>query len=278
MIYREIDGNRMPALGFGTWELSGESGISAIRTALDTGYRHIDTAVRYDNETEVGTALRASGIAREELFVTTKVWHDSLRPEQVARSVSRSLERLQLEQVDLLLVHWPSPEGVPLDETLAAFAEARDAGQTRLIGVSNFPTALIAEAVDRLGSPVRVNQVEYHPFLDQSAVRDALRARDMVLTAYQPIAAGAVFGTPVLEEIARRHGKSAAQVSLRWLLQQDGVAAIPRSGNPANIRSNFDIFDFALSEAEMAEIFALTGNGRRVNPGFAPEWDRLEPA
>ncbi|WP_118133466.1 aldo/keto reductase [Oceanicella sp. SM1341] len=278
MIYRDLGGMRMPALGFGTWELTGESGIEAVRTALDTGFRHIDTAVRYENEREVGTALKASGIARDELFVTTKVWHDSLRPEQVARSVSESLERLQLDRVDLLLVHWPSPEGVPLDETLAAFAEARAAGQTRAIGVSNFPVALIEQAVDRLGSPMAANQVEYHPFLDQSALLGALRARGMVLTAYQPIAGGAVFGNPVLEEVGLRHGKSAAQVALRWLMQQEGVAAIPRSGNPANIRANFDIFDFELAPEEMKAIFALRGNGRRVNPDFAPDWDVLESA
>ncbi|MAZ15064.1 MAG: 2,5-didehydrogluconate reductase [Ahrensia sp.] len=274
MIYRTAKGITMPALGLGTFELTGAEGVASIRSAIEYGYRHIDTAIRYGNEAEVGQAIRESGIPRDEIFVTTKIWFDSLAPETVHKRIGESLERLQMDQVDLLLVHWPGTE-VPMGETLAAFAEVRAAGQTRSIGVSNFTTALLDEAINVHGTEPVTNQIEYHPLLAQPKLLSALRNAGMILTAYLPLARGAVFKEEVIQEIGRRHGKSAAQVSLRWLLQQDGVAAIPRSSKIENIRSNFDIFDFELDEAEMAQIAGLDRQERMVDFDWSPEWDTI---
>jgi len=274
MIYRTAKGITMPALGLGTFELTGAEGIASIRSAIEYGYRHIDTAIRYGNEAEVGKAIRESGIPRDEIFVTTKIWFDSLASETVHQRIGESLERLQMDQVDLLLVHWPGTE-VPMGETLAAFAEVRAAGQTRSIGVSNFTTALLDEAINVHGAELVTNQIEYHPLLAQPKLLPALRNAGMILTAYLPLARGAVFKEEVIQEIGRRHGKSAAQVSLRWLLQQDGVAAIPRSSKIENIRSNFDIFDFELDEAEMAQIAGLDRQERMVDFEWSPEWDTI---
>lgn len=272
--FKTIKGSRVPALGLGTFELTGDAGIAAIRSAIEIGYRHIDTAIRYGNEREVGTALRASGLPREDLFVTTKIWFDSLAPEEVERCTAESLDRLQLDHVDLLLVHWPTSD-VPLGETLTAFAEQKAKGRTRRIGVSNFPTALLHEAIDVHGADLFCNQVEYHPFLSQDKVLSVLRRHDMLLTAYQPIARGKVFETPLLNEIGRKHGKSPAQISLRWLIQQENVAAIPRSSKVEHMRSNFEIFDFELDPDEMAAIDALRGDFRVAKLAWEPDWDTV---
>ncbi|MFY0633787.1 MAG: aldo/keto reductase [Vannielia sp.] len=273
MIHKTAKGISIPALGLGTFELTGPDGTAAIRSAIEHGYRHIDTAVRYGNEAEVGQAIREAGVPREELFVTTKVWFDRLAPEQVRESIDGSLERLQLGHVDLLLVHWPGTE-VPLSETLAAFAEAREAGKTRSIGVSNFTVALLDEAIDACGAELVANQVEYHPYLAQEKLLASARKRDMLLTAYQPIARGEVFKDPVITRIGEAHGKSAAQVTLRWLMQQDNVLAIPRSSRIENMKANFDIFDFELSAEEMAAISGLDRQDRKSDFEWAPEWDK----
>ncbi|MFZ2103706.1 MAG: aldo/keto reductase [Oricola sp.] len=274
MIYRTAKGITMPALGLGTFELTGKEGIASIRSAIEYGYRHIDTAIRYRNEAEVGQAIRESGIPRDEIFVTTKIWFDSLEPATVHQRIGESLDRLGMDHVDLLLIHWPGT-AVPMGDTLRAFAEVRDAGQTRSIGVSNFTTAQLDEAINVHGAELVTNQIEYHPFLAQPKLLPALRGAGMILTAYLPLARGAVFKEEVIQEIGRRHGKSAAQVSLRWLLQQDGVAAIPRSSKIENIRSNFDIFDFELDETEMARIGGLDRQERMVDFDWSPEWDTI---
>jgi 2,5-diketo-D-gluconate reductase B len=273
MIVKSARGLDVPAIGLGTFGLTGDEGEAAIRAALDMGYRHLDTAIRYGNEREVGNALRGSGIARGDVFVTTKIWPTDLAPEMVRQRVGESLERLGLDHVDLLLVHWPSKD-VPLGETLAAFAEVREAGRTRAIGVSNFSTALLADALDGHGAEIVANQVEYHPYLAQPKLLPALRAAGMLMTAYLPLARGLVFDDPVLVEIGRRHGKSPGQVTLRWLVQQDNVLAIPRSSKPANMRANIDIFDFELDDAEMAAIHGLDRQERQVEMEWAPQWDR----
>lgn len=267
-----IKGVSVPSIGLGTFELKGPEGIRAIRSAIDAGYRHIDTAIRYGNETEVGQAIRDSGIAREELFVTTKIWFDNLAPANVAARTAESLERLQLDHVDLLLVHWPSRD-VPLGETLAAFAEQRAKGRTRLVGVSNFTTALLDEAIRVHGADLFANQVEYHPFMAQPRVLKAVREAGMLLTAYLPLARGAVFQSDLLREIGARHGKSAGQVALRWLIQQDGVAAIPRSSRIENIRANLDVFDFELQPDEMDRIAGLDEHRRLCDFDWSPDWD-----
>ncbi len=272
MTNKIIKGVSVPAIGLGTFELKGPEGARAIRSAIEAGYRHIDTAIRYGNETEVGQAIRDSGIARDELFVTTKIWFDNLAPENVAARTAESLERLQLDHVDLLLVHWPSRE-VPLGETLAAFAEQRAGGRTRLIGVSNFTTALLDEAIRVHGADLFANQVEYHPFMAQPRVMKAVRDAGMLMTAYLPLARGAVFQSELLRAIGARHGKSAGQVALRWLIQQDGVAAIPRSSKIENIRANLDVFDFELLPDEMARIAGLDAQRRLCDFDWSPEWD-----
>ncbi|MFV0492224.1 MAG: aldo/keto reductase [Pseudorhodobacter sp.] len=273
MIYKSANGARMPAPGLGTFELTGPEGIAAIRGAIEHGYRHIDTAIRYGNEAEVGQAIRESGVAREELFVTTKIWFDALAPEQVHQRIDESLERLEMDQVDQLLVHWPSHD-VPLGETLGAFKEVREAGKTRHIGVSNFPTALLDEAVRVHGATLVTNQVEYHPFLAQDKLLAALRGAGMILTAYLPLARGAIFKDPVIRDIAERRGKNPAQITLRWLVQQDGVVPIPRSSKIENIRSNFDIFDFELDDGEMQRIAGLNREERICDFNWSPQWDR----
>lgn len=272
MLVKSVCGLNVPAIGLGTFGLTGNEGEAAIRAALEMGYRHLDTAIRYGNEREVGAAIRASGLNRGELFVTTKIWPTDLAPDMVRRRVDESLERLGLDHVDLLLVHWPSKE-VPLDETLSAFAEAREAGKTTAIGVSNFNTALLADALDRHGAELVTNQVEYHPYLAQPKLLPALRAAGMLMTAYLPLARGAVFDDEILAEIGRRHGKSPGQVTLRWLVQQENVLAIPRSSKLANMRANIDIFDFELSDPEMAAIHGLDRQARQVEMEWAPQWD-----
>lgn len=272
MIYRTVKGIRIPALGFGTFRLNGPEGEAAVRTALETGYRHIDTAIGYTNETEVGRAIAGSGISRDDIFITTKIWTTDLAPDAVERNAAESLKRLRTDRVDLLLIHWPN-DAFPLGPTLAALARLRDEGRTRAIGVSNFPVALMKEAVERHGADLLTNQVEYHPFLNQKLVIDYAHAHGISVTAYLPVARGAVLEDPVLKAIGAAHGKSAAQVSIRWLLQQDGILAIPRSGKAEHIRANFEVFDFELSAEDMARIDALRGNRRFVDPDFAPAWD-----
>ncbi|QEL23488.1 aldo/keto reductase [Bosea sp. F3-2] len=269
---KTIRGEAIPALGFGTFELTGPAGETAIRTAIDLGYRQIDTAIRYGNEAEVGRAIRASGVARGELFVTTKIWFNDLAPDTVHRRVGESLDRLGLDQVDLLLVHWPTKD-VPLGETLAAFAEEKRKGRTRLIGVSNFTVALLDEALEVHKAELFCNQVEYHPFLSQEKLLARMRRAGMLLNAYQPIARGKVFDNDLLNALGRKYGKSAGQVTLRWLVQQDGVGAIPRSSRPENMRANLDIFDFELSPEDMAAIHGLARGQRFSRFDWEPAWD-----
>ncbi len=269
----DVKGVRVPALGFGTWPLGGRGCADAVRMALDIGYRHVDTARMYGNEAEVGRAVRDSGLAREDVFVTTKIWPDDLAYADVGRCADDSLRNLGTGYVDLLLIHWPS-KSVPLGETLRALGEVRAAGKARLVGVSNFNTALMREAVEECGADIACNQVEYHPFLAQNRVLGLVREYGMMLTAYMPLAKGKAARDPALAAIAERHGKTAAQVALRWLIQQGPVAAIPKAGSEAHARENFDVFDFALSAEEMARVSSLTArNDRLADFALGPEWD-----
>lgn len=272
MKHLELKGARVPALGFGTFELSGPLCAEMVRYALELGYRHLDTAQVYGNEDLVGKGMRGAGVEREEIFLTTKVWMDQLAYADVKRSTEESLSRLGTEYVDLLLIHWPNP-AVPLQETLRALAELREAGKTRFIGVSNFTVALLEETVNTHGADVLCNQVEYHPFLSQRPVLNWLRDHDMLLTAYSPLARGRVLDDPALQRIAGRHGKTPTQVALRWLIEQDNVAAIPKASSREHCKANFEIFDFALSEVDMEEIGRLTGSTRLIDPDWAPDWD-----
>jgi diketogulonate reductase-like aldo/keto reductase len=266
------NGARIPAIGLGVMTLKDETCVKAVDAALRMGYRHIDTAYNYGNEREVGEGLRASGVPRDEVFVTTKVWHDRLRAGDFERSVDESLARLKLSAVDLLLIHWPSKD-VPLKETIAALCQVKREGKTRHVGVANFTVALIEEAVKLATEPLVTNQIEVHPFIDRSKVITACRHHRVAITAYCPVARGQAPGDAVLGRIGAVHGKSPAQVSLRYLVQQ-GIVPIPRSGNPQHLAENIAIFDFSLSPAEMAELDKLkSANKRIVNPPHAPQWD-----
>jgi 2,5-diketo-D-gluconate reductase B len=268
----EAHGARIPAIGLGTMTLKEKVCVDLVSAALRQGYRHLDTAQMYGNEREVGEGLRASGVARDEVFVTTKVWHDRLHAGDLERSVAESLEKLKLSVVDLLLVHWPNP-AVPLAETLGALCKVKRAGLTRHIGVANFTIALLDEAVRVADEPLVANQIEVHPFLDQTKIIAACRRRGVAVTAYCPIARGKVAGNEVLSRIGKAHGKTVGEVSLRYLVQQ-GIVVIPRTSKPERLAENAAIFDFALMDAEMAEIARLARpDGRVVNPPHGPKWD-----
>jgi diketogulonate reductase-like aldo/keto reductase len=273
MIHIEAHGARIPALGFGTFQLEGATAQRMVGHALAIGYRHIDTAQMYGNEAQVGAAIASSGVLRDEIWLTTKIWPDNFRDGALQRAAEAGVRRLGTVP-DLLLLHWPNPS-VPLAETVRALNDAKRRGLARHIGISNFTVALIREARALSEEPLIADQVEYQPYLNQDAVRAELRANGMALIGYSPLAHGRVFDEPVLGRIGARYGKNPGQVTLRWLIQQDGVAAIPRSSREAHAEANLAIFDFALSAAEMTEISALAhARGRQVNPGgMAPRWD-----
>jgi diketogulonate reductase-like aldo/keto reductase len=267
------NGAAIPALGLGTWTLSGPACVQAVEWALEAGYRHVDTAAMYGNEEAVGAGLRAGGLKREEVFVTTKVWPDDLRPGDLERSAEDSLKRLRLEFADLLLIHWPNL-GIPLRGTIEALCRVKRAGLARHIGVANFTVALLEEAVRLASEPLVTNQCEHHPHLDQTAVLTACRRHGLSFTSYCPLGRTSVLSERVIREIAAAHGKTPAQVVLRWHVQQEGVIAIPKSGDRRRIKENIEIFDFALSEAEMRRISGLARrDGRMISPSFSPRWD-----
>ena len=275
MQFVEANGATIPAIGLGTWELRGNACARIVERALRMGYRHVDTAEAYDNEREVGEGLRASGVTRADVFVTTKVWSDHLAPREFERATKESLTRLRLSELDLLLIHWPSTS-IPLAETMGALCRMKSAGLTRHIGVSNFTVALVAEAVQLATEPLVVDQIEWHPFIDQSKVRAACRRYGLAVTAYSPIARGRIAGNDVLERIAAAHGKTAAQVSLRFLIQE-GAIVIPRTSRPERLAENLAIFDFVLDAQEMEDIRALANpDGRIVDWSGAPAWDEPE--
>lgn len=267
-----VGGAGIPAIGFGTSSL-GDCG-EVVANALKLGYRHLDTAWKYGTERGVGEGLRASGVPRSEIFLCTKVSHEYLHADAFARSVDESLENLGVDYVDLLLVHWPNA-AIPLGETMGALAKAKRQGLTRHIGVANFNIALLDEAIRLCPEPLVNLQAECHPYLDQSKLLAACRHRDIVFTAYCPLGRGRIVGDPLLEEIAKRHDRTLAQVALRWLVQLGNVIPIPRSSNPGRMRENMAVFDFTLTGDEMREIAALKRpNGRIANPaGRAPAWD-----
>jgi len=265
-----VQGVEIPKLGFGTWQISGEACVAAVRDALEIGYRHIDTARMYANETEVGQGLHDSGLNRDEVFLTTKIWRDDLAPDDVNQALEQSLRDLRTEYVDLLLIHWPNA-AIALADTLGAMAEAQDAGRARHIGVANFPSGLLREALEL--APILCDQVEYHPYLGQADVLEVAREHDLLVTAYSPLAQGKVLRDPMLREIAEAHGKNPAQVTLRWLLDQPHVAAIPKASSHEHRLANFEVFDFELSDAERGAIAGLASQERMIDPSFGPDWD-----
>ncbi len=274
-------GCRMPQIGYGTSQLGyhGTSQLEDCRdqvaTALKLGYRHIDTAWKYGSEKGVGAGIRAAGVARSEIFLVTKVSHEYLSADAFARSVDESLKNLQVDYVDMLHVHWPTVDKIPLAETMGALAKAKRNGLTRHIGVANFNIALLKEALAACPEPLATLQAEYHPYLDQTKILDYCRRQGLIFTAYCPLARGRLFEDPVLTAIAQTKGKTIAQIVLRWMMQQGNIAPIPRSSNPERIAQNLDVFSFTLNENEMQRIHALARpDGRIANPaGRAPVWD-----
>jgi len=268
----EANGARIPIVGLGTWDLRGRTCARMVEAALALGYRHIDTASMYGNEEAVGEGFRASGLPRDQVFITTKVWQSDLAPRDFERSARDSLAKLKLAYVDLLLIHWPNPR-IPLAGTIGALCKMKREGLARHIGISNFTPALIEQAVSLATEPLVCNQLECHPYLDASKAIAATRKRGMAVVAYSPIARGQIEGDAVLTRIGKGYGKSAAQVSLRFLVQQD-IVPIPRTSNLGRLKENVSLFDFTLSDAEMKEIAALADpSGRIVVWSGSPNWD-----
>ncbi|MFQ3622886.1 MAG: aldo/keto reductase [Acetobacteraceae bacterium] len=261
----------MPKLGLGTFGLRGPDCARAVAQAIGLGYRHIDTAEMYDNEGPVGQGIRDSGVPREEIFVTTKVWWTNLGDPEAA--LAASLRRLRLDHVDLFLIHWPNP-AAPLARTLDTMVRLQRLGLTRAIGVANFPSVLLAEAI-ATGAPIACNQVEYHVMLGQAPVLQLARAHRIAVTAYSPLGKGGLISDPTLAAIARRHGATPAQVALAWLLEQDLVAAIPKSGRTEAMRENLAALDLRLTETDRAAIAALPKSRRFVAPSWSPAWDAV---
>lgn len=268
----QTQGIQLPRLGLGTYRMQGDVCCAAVESALALGYRHIDTAEMYDNEREIGEGLHASGVKRKDVWVTTKVWQTHLAPHDLERSTKESLARMRLTEVDLLLIHWPNPH-IPLAETIGALCKMKSVGYARHIGVSNFTVPLLKEAVAVATEPLVTNQIEWHPYLDQSAVVAQTRALGMAVTAYSPIARGRAAGDATLKAIGAAHKKTAGQVCLRFLVQE-GAAVIPRTSKVERLTENLSIFDFELSAAEMDRIRKLAQpSGRIVDWGGAPKWD-----
>ncbi len=269
------NGLNMPVLGFGTFRLEMETVRSILPEALSLGYRHIDTAQIYGNEAAVGEVVAESGIARDELFVTTKVWVDSFQPEALTASVERSLQHLRLDRVDLLLLHWPVFGSSGMNPTLEALMRTKASGLTRHIGLSNFNIAQTEQAVSFCGEgTLATNQIEYHAYLGQHRLRRVLGRHNLVLTAHTPLARAELVNDPVLWEIGSQYGKTAPQVALRWLIEQDRVAAIPATSNPHHAKANIDLFKFSLSQEDRDRIAALDRGKRFVDPDdLAPPWD-----
>jgi len=269
----ECNGARIPVAGIGTWALRGPVAERMVQEALTLGIRHIDTARMYDNEREVGAGIRASGVPRSDVFLTTKLLPGELRAGDARRAAEDSLANLNVGYIDLLLIHWPNA-AVPLAETLGVFVELKRRGAIKHIGVSNFTLAMVEQAVTMCEEPIVTNQVEFHPYLDQTKMLAACRRHGMSLTAYSPLAQGTVAHDPAIAEIAARHRKTNGQVALRWLVQHDGVAVIPRSSKRDRLIENASIFDFVLSDAEMQRVSSLAKREGRLTRGkYAPVWD-----
>ncbi|TVR16765.1 MAG: aldo/keto reductase [Balneolaceae bacterium] len=272
MQFKTVLDTDVPEIGLGTYRLYGKECKQIITKALEIGYRHIDTAQIYKNEKEVGDALHASGIEREEIFLTTKIWHTNLDHDDVLNSVEESLRELRVPYVDLLLIHWPN-EQYSLLQTFEAMLTLRDQGKALNIGVSNFPLSLTQTVVEDLRIPIFTNQVEFHPFLEQFNLLDYSYENDFLVTAYSPLAQGKVSENKTLIQIAAEYGKSPAQIALRWLIEQENVVAIPKASSVEHLTENLDIYDFELSDEHFEQIDALDKSMRIVNPTFAPDWD-----
>ncbi|WP_406821827.1 aldo/keto reductase [Pseudomonas sp. KnCO4] len=266
------NGLDLPAIGLGTWPMTGSACTQAVRQALELGYRHIDTATAYDNEAAVGQALRDSDVPREQIHLTTKVWWDRLAPKAMRQSLEDSLRALGTEQVDLFHIHWPGKD-CDLASSIETLVALRDEGKARSIGVANFPLGLLRQVVETLGAPLSAIQVEYHVLLGQPALLDYARRHDLLLTAYTPLARGQAAAQPVIQAIAGKHGVLPSQVALKWLLDQDGVAVIPKASSRANQLANLAALNVQLDDQDRLAIAGLPKDQRLVSPAFAPDWN-----
>jgi len=255
MEHQTIRGKKVPSLGLGTYRLTGDACERAVERALAMGYRHVDTAQMYGNEAEVGRGIEDSGVERGEIFLTTKIWPSDFAHDRVISKTRESLKKLRTDYVDLLLMHWPG-DGVPLGETLGAMRELQEEGSVLHLGVSNFSPSLVEDATEH--AEIFCNQVQYHPYRNQAALLDQSQKMDYLLTAYTPLSRGGVQDDATLKEIGEAHGKTATQVALRWLVQQEKVSAIPKATGEEHLGENLDVFDFELSEEEMDRIFSLS--------------------
>ena len=268
----QTQGINLPRLGLGTFRMQGDICRTAVESALALGYRHLDTAEMYGNEEAVGAAIAASKIARKDLHVTTKVWNENLAPDAIRRAFDTSLKKLRLDQLDLYLVHWPAPK-MNLPAMFETLMKLKQEGRTRAIGVANFNVALLKKVVEEIKAPIACNQVEYHVMLDQTPLRKYLAAKSIPLVAYCPLAQGRAASNDTLMAIGKKHGASAAQVALKWLLDQDGVAAIPKASRTESQRANLEALNIGLDDEDRQAIAGLPKDQRYVNPGFAPAWD-----
>lgn len=272
MKYYNVGGEKVPAIGLGTYLIKGKGAVETIERAIDIGYRHIDTAQLYENESEVGTAIQQAPVDRSDIFLTTKVWPTRLSKDDFIPSVEDSLRKLKTDYVDLLLIHWPNND-IPLAESVAELIKVKEQGKAKNIGVSNFPINLIAKAMG-LGAEIIGNQVEYHPYLDQSILKAWLDHNKLLLTAYCPLAQGRILNDLRMQELSKELGKSTAQITLRWLMQQDNVLAIPKSTHPDRLKANLEVFDFTLSEAQMNLLNTFCEPSQRfVRSSNEPDWD-----
>jgi 2,5-diketo-D-gluconate reductase B len=265
----QTQGISLPRLGLGTFRMQGDVCRAAVESALGFGYRHIDTAEMYGNEDAIGAAIASSNIARKDLHITTKVWNENLAPDAIRRAFDASLKKLRLDHVDLYLVHWPA-RNMNLPAMFETLIKLKEQGRTRAIGVANFNIALLKSVVEQIKAPIACNQVEYHVFLDQTRLRKYLAAKSIPLVAYCPLAQGRAATDKTLMAIGRKHGATAAQVALKWLLDQDGVAAIPKASRAESLKANLGALHIGLDNEDRAAIAGLPKNKRLVNPGFAP--------
>src|ERR1700743_757487 len=268
----QTQGIQLPRLGLGTYRMQGDVCRAAVESALALGYRHIDTAEMYANEEAIGQAIASSGVPRNELHVTTKVWNENFAPDAMRRAFDTSLKKLRLDAVDLYLVHWPKP-GMHLPSMFETLMKLKEEGRTRAIGVANFNIALLKTVVEEIKAPIACNQIEYHVMLDQSKVKKYMDSKSIPLVASCPGARGLAASDETLIAIGRKHNTSAAQVALKWLLDQDGVAAIPKASRAESQQANLDALNVKLDDEDRKAIAALPKDKRLVNPGFAPAWD-----
>lgn len=272
MQYKNIQGLDVPEIGLGTYKLHDRECSRVIRAALDIGYRHIDTAQMYKNEREIGEALSVSNVPREDIFLSTKIWHTNLEADDVLQTTEESLRHLDTPYVDLLMIHWPNDQ-YDLRATIESMLVLRDQGKAMNIGVSNFPLSLLKKVNDEIRAPIFCDQVEFHPFIDQLDLLDYAIEKDILITAYSPLAQGEVVKNKELQEIAEKYGKSPAQIALRWLIEQENVVAIPKASSEEHLKENFEVFDFFLEDEDFERIDRLEKGKRLTNPSFAPNWE-----